>query len=106
MNDSRTLHTLGCSLPESAAGERRAEVGRLFAQSIGTTSHPDGIELEYPGDETTTRALFDFVLFERVCCAQLGFELRFQTPHRTVRLRISGAPELVRSIRSFAGVSE
>lgn len=106
MNDTRTLRTLGCSLPDGEAGERRAEVGRLFAQSTAATTLPDGIELEYPGDEATTRALFDFVVFERGCCAQLGFELRFAPPHRVVRLRITGAPEFVLPIRSFAGVSQ
>ncbi len=100
----RALSILACTLPEGEAGQRRLEVGKLFAQPVRTTTIPDGVELEYASDDVTARALYDFVMFERRCCAQLSYELRFDTPHRAIQLRISGAPELVSSIRAFAGM--
>ncbi len=98
------LAALSCTLPEGEAGRRRAEVGRLFADSRRVAELPNGVELEFAGDDAMARALFDFVMFERRCCAQLSFDLRFVPDHSVVRLCITGAPELVAPIRTFAGV--
>ena len=98
------LAALSCTLPEGEAGRRRAEVGRLFANARRVSELPDGVELEFAGDDATARALFDFVMFERQCCAQLRFDLRFIPEHSAVSLCITGAPELVAPIRTFAGI--
>ena len=95
---------LACALPEGEAGERRAEVGRLFARAERRFETEDGAELEYPGDDETARALLDFVLFERRCCAQLAYELRFIPEHGAVRLRISGSGSQVPAVRAWAGL--
>jgi hypothetical protein len=101
--DDATLKVLRCTLPEGEVGSRRKEVGRLVAKATRNTNVADGVELEYPGDDATARALLDFVMFERHCCARLSFELRFMPDHGTTRLRITGAPDLVGAIRELTG---
>jgi hypothetical protein len=100
------LRALMCTLPDGHAASRRKEVGRLVAKATHTKNVADGVELEYPGDDETARALLDFVMFERQCCAQLSFELRFVPEHTTTLLRITGAPDVVGAIRELAGVSD
>jgi hypothetical protein len=99
------LAALSCSLPEGEAGRRRAEVGALFARAELRTETEDGAELEYPGDDATARALLDFVLFERRCCAALTYELRFVPDHTRLRLRLAGPPELRQAVRAWAGLA-
>lgn len=96
---------LTCTLPEGEAGRRRAEVGALFARARRVVAMDDGVDLEYPGDDATARALLDFALFERRCCSRLTYELRFVPDHTTVRLRITGPDALVPAVWAWSGAS-
>ncbi len=102
--DMMSLAALSCTLPEGEARARRAELGRIFSAALNGSAIEDGVELEYAGDDDTARALLDFVLFERRCCADLRYELRFLPPHEAARLRITGTSKYVDPIRAWARV--
>jgi hypothetical protein len=97
-----TAEALACDLPAEGVARRAADTERLFARAREWRPLPDGATLVFPGDDETARALFEFVVFERRCCAQLSYELAFVPDHSTVRLTMRGAGAQVDGIRAWA----
>jgi hypothetical protein len=92
---------LSCTLPEGALAERRLAIQALFKSRTAVTRHPDGLELQWTFSEETARSLLEFVLFERICCKTLTYELNFQPPHDLVTLRMRAPTEQVETLQAF-----
>ena len=95
---------LACELPSDRLARRAIDTTQLFARARERRALADGAELEFPGDDATAQSLFDFVLFERACCAQLSYELAFIPDHSTVRLTLRGRGPQIEGIRAWAAV--
>ena len=99
--DLNVFEPVVCTLPTGDAARRRAEVAALVrrAQAVAETSC--GVMLTYAGDDDTARALLDFVLFERRCCAQFTYQLRFAPDQSRMQLEVDGPAELAESVRAW-----
>jgi hypothetical protein len=68
---------------------RAPEVKSILSKATGRRTTDDGVIVEFPNDDATARAVLEFVLAERRCCAFFSYELGF-SPGLTLRLRASG----------------
>ena len=68
---------------------RAPEVKSILSKATGRRITDDGVIVEFPNHDATARALLEFVLAERRCCAFFSYELGF-SPRLTLRLRASG----------------
>ena len=90
-----------CSLPPPALRQRRAELQAFLDQAATATALPNGVEFQFLASPELAHALLDFMLFERVCCSALTYELRSFPDHSRLALRLSGPPEQVESLRAI-----
>jgi hypothetical protein len=68
---------------------RAPEVKTILSKATGRRQTDDGVIVEFPHDDATARAVLEFVLAERHCCAFFSYEIGF-SPGLTLRLRASG----------------
>jgi hypothetical protein len=92
---------LVCKLPEGDRSQRRIEIQSLLQLRRALTCHPDGVEMEWDYSEDAARALLDFILFERSCCASFTYELRFVPPHKRIALRMRASAEQVEALQAL-----
>jgi len=101
--DQAAAAALACDLPAEAFARRAMDTTQLFDESRSRRALADGAELEFAGDDEVARALLDFVLAERRCCASLSYELAFVPDHSSVRLTLRGRGRQAEAIRAWAG---
>src|SRR5262249_22100405 len=80
-NEPTTDETIACLLSEremAARGDLLAQ--QLFPGVEAVEELPDGYAYRFPGDDTWTANVLDFVAAERRCCPFFTFEVVF-TPH-------------------------
>ena len=97
---------LACTLATEELAPRGRATANLFDRAERRRRLPDGAELEFGGDDDAARALLEFVLLERRCCAQLTYELHFAPDHSTIVLRLRGRGRQSEAIRAWAAVGE
>ncbi len=92
---------LACTLSPEGIDRRRVAAADVFGRALRVHELEDGVRLEYAGGDEVARQLLDFVLFERHCCAQLSYALRFEPDHETVMLEIDGGERFGAAIRAW-----
>jgi hypothetical protein len=97
------LTTLSCSLPPSGADRRRIETATLFGNAVHCEWIEDGARLRFDASEQMARAVLDFVLVERECCAQLSYDIVAKPPHDHIALVLRGPAELRDAIHAWVG---
>ena len=101
MSDSEEAMALVCTLPKGLQSERRIDIQRVFEGHRAFRAIAHGVEVDFGASEEIARTLLDFVLFERVCCNSFTYELRFETPHRVITLRLTAAEEQVAALQAL-----
>lgn len=84
---------IACSLSTDELRQRGDDLAELFARAVAVCEYGDGYGFAFPAEESQTRQVLDFVLFERACCPFFTFALTFPSPHDVVWLQIRGAEE-------------
>ena len=97
------LEALSCALPASEADRRRAETAALFGKAVSCEWIVDGARVSFAPSEDMARAVLEFVLVERACCAQLSYQIESTAPHERIALVLRGPVGLVESIRAWTG---
>src|SRR5207237_400560 len=87
IQSAQTGLPIACKLSEAARATRGDEVSDLFGASEGVSEIEDGYALRFPVSEEMVGKLTAFVLFERVCCPFLTFELAFEPGEGPLWLR-------------------
>ncbi len=90
-----------CSLPPAELRERRAEIQTFLQQATQVAPLSGGVEMEFPATSEIAHALIDFMLFERVCCSSLTYELCSQPDRASLTLRLTGPAKQVEALRSL-----
>lgn len=94
-----------CSLGTPEFSARRAEIQLLLNEATCVSALDDGVEMKFVGSADVAHTLLDFILFERVCCSGLSYELRSKPDHSQLTLRLSlgqnAAPEQVKSLQAM-----
>ncbi len=88
---------LACSLTESELMTRGEEVSDLFKHVQQVNELTDGYALRFPGSDTWTNTLLQFITFERACCHFFEFALVFEPKQGPIWLHMRG-PEGVKAI--------
>jgi hypothetical protein len=98
---SQASLALLCSLPAPELRERRAEIQAFLEQATRVARLADGVEVEFTASNEVAHALTDFILFERVCCSSITYELRSQPERSGLILRLTGPAEQIDSLRAI-----
>jgi hypothetical protein len=96
---------LACTLTAAEMQARRQENAELLSRAIHAEDLPDGAVYTFPPTPELARAVLDFVLAERACCAFLTFTLRFASPHANIYLEIQGPVEMKPHIRFLSAAT-
>jgi hypothetical protein len=96
-----TAEALACDLAPDGVALRAADTEQLFARARERLATADGATLVFPGDDEMARALFEFVLAERRCCARIAYELAFEPNRGEVRLTLRGSGAQIDGIRAW-----
>lgn len=86
---------LVCTLPAGAQHSRRVDMNTLLARATSIRGTPEGIVLLFADAGEIAQSLLDFVLAERICCAQFRYTLVFSAARVPVELHVSASQELV-----------
>jgi hypothetical protein len=97
------LAALSCSLPPAAADARRTATARLFAKAVRCDWTSDGARVLFHGSTEMAREVMEFVLAERICCAELTYHVATMPPHDHLALVMRGPSELRDAIRAWVG---
>ena len=89
--------------PVADAKARRAATADLFAKAIRCDYTPDGARVLFHGSSEMTQAVMEFVLAERISCAELTYQIETMPPHDHVALVLRGPRDLHDGIRAWVG---
>jgi hypothetical protein len=83
---------IACILPSHEQAKRREIIINDFFKGIEETRElRDGFSFRYPGTDEWISKLSEFIMFERMCCPFLTFELLFASNSGPVHLHIRGS---------------
>ncbi len=85
---------------------RHDMINALGAAALERQELPDGFAIRFPGDELMCGKLAKFIVFERVCCPFLSFNLDFEPNHGPIWMRVqgpTGAKEFIESEVALSG---
>lgn len=83
---------IACTLTAAEQVAWSEGIGRtVFTGYEEKSELPDGYALRYPGDDTWTRTLVDFIVHERACCPFFAFGLTFEPNHAAIWLHLTGS---------------
>lgn len=94
---------LSCTLPPADAAERRGATTRLFDKAIRCEWTSTGARVMFHGSTEMAQAVMQFVLVERVCCAELTYEVESMPPHDHIALTMRGPQDLRDGIHAWVG---
>lgn len=97
------LAGLSSSRPATDAEARRAATARLFDKAIRCEWTSNGARVMFHGSTEMAQAVMDFVLVERVSCAELTYQVETMPPHDHIALVMHGPADLRDGIRSWVG---
>jgi hypothetical protein len=101
MKQDRELITdqvpLACTLSGSEQVTRNAEIVDLFKDVQQVNELADGYALRFPGSDTWSNTLMQFITCERGCCPFFTFALVFEPKQGPIWLHLRG-PEGVKAI--------
>lgn len=84
------MREIACRLDGDGLRERLRALEPLRLAVEERRELPDGWAFRFPGDASTCRTLFTFVLEERACCPFLSFELELASEGGPAWLRVRG----------------
>ena len=96
-----------CVLSDDAMKKRMPEVRPLMEKAVQCSEQTDGFILRFLDDDKTARALFDFVMFEKRCCAFVTYAIRFEPQNGSIFLELysrDGAKDFLRGMLTEMGV--
>jgi hypothetical protein len=97
---------LVCTIPASDRAERIVSVETVITQATSFRELDSGVAFMFNSSEDVARLLLDLVLAETKCCAQFNYSIVFESPHRTIELRVEAHPRLARRLKHlFLGLA-
>ena len=101
--EREVLTALSCSLPAGTADTRRTSTAQMFAKAIRCDWTNDGARVLFHGSTEMSREVMEFVLEERICCAELTYHIATMPPHDHIALFLRGPGNLRDAIRAWVG---
>ncbi len=82
---------IACKLSEQElAAHERELADAIFSKIEQVEELADGFALRFPGSDEWATRLFEFIVFERVCCPFFTFELLFEANQKAIWLKLRG----------------
>lgn len=96
---------IACTLSDGELNERVNFISQEVLSGISATVElEDGIELQFPGDESWLHKLTALIAAERKCCTFLHFEMSLLPNHGPILLRLRGESEAKEFLTLFQQV--
>jgi hypothetical protein len=95
--------TLSSSAQPADVEVRPKTTPRLFDRAIRCDWTPDGARVLFNGTTEMAREVMEFVLAERIGCAELTYHVATMPPHDHIALFLRGPSDLREAIRAWVG---